>query len=295
MTKQECIDYVKAHLEVRYATSNRAFKAGRYINIEGSVNHSIGCPQPSVEIMYRLMNNGSVSWGVNAILGDFDRGEGKIILVMPYNTRPWGCGNGRYGSWNNTRIQWEVCEPSGFTYSGGNMIGYDVAKNQPYFDRMWKMLVCWNVYVCDLLGFDASHIADHAESYKAGYGCNHGDLGHWLPKHGKSMDMLREEVDSILKEKVVPDLTEAETLALIDKKFAEVESKKYYETFADVPDVYKPSLEKIMKAGVLQGYDGGKDGDVSTPFDNTIIVNEDFCRTITLIDRLGLLKSVETK
>lgn len=105
------------------------------------------------------------------------------------------------GSWNNSKIQWEVCEPSGHTYAGGTMVAYDVAKNKVYFDRMWKMLVAWNVYCAVKLGYDISGISDHAESHKAGYGSNHADMGQWLPKHGKSMNALRCEVGAILKGK----------------------------------------------------------------------------------------------
>lgn len=47
-------------------------------------------------------------------------------------------------------------------------------------------------------GYPISGISDHAESYRAGYGSNHGDVGQWWPKHGKSMDALRKEVQEIL-------------------------------------------------------------------------------------------------
>ena len=114
------------------------------------------------------------------------------------DARPWGCGSGSKGSWNNTKVQWEVCEPAGHTYAGGTMIAYDVAKNQVYFNRMWKMLVAWNVYLVKKFGYDINGISDHAESYRAGYGSNHSDMGQWLPKHGKSMDALRQEVQAIL-------------------------------------------------------------------------------------------------
>lgn len=144
------------------------------------------------------MNKSSAGWGVNAILGDFHKGDGRILVTMPLNARPWGCGSGKKGSWNNTKVQWEVCEPAGHTYSGGTMIGYDIAKNQVYFDRMWKMLVAWNVYVVDKFGYPISGISDHIESYYAGYGSGHADMGHWLPKHGKSMNALRAEVEAII-------------------------------------------------------------------------------------------------
>lgn len=198
MTKKECIAWVESHMEIRYATDNGAYRSGRKINPQGSVNHSVGCAQPSVEVFYRNMNKSSAGWGVNAILGDFHKGDGRILVTMPLNARPWGCGSGKKGSWNNIKVQWEVCEPAGHTYSGGTMIGYDIAKNQVYFDRMWKMLVAWNVYVVDKFGFPISGISDHIESYYAGYGSGHADMGHWLPKHGKSMNALRAEVEAII-------------------------------------------------------------------------------------------------
>ena len=103
------------------------------------------------------------------------------------------------------KVQWEICEPAGHTYAGGTMVGYDVAKNQTYFDRMWKMVVAWNVYMVKKFGYPISGISDHAESYRAGYGSNHGDVGHWWPKHGKSMDALRKEVQEILNNETEDD------------------------------------------------------------------------------------------
>ena len=38
------------------------------------------------------------------------------------------------------------------------MVGYDVVKNQDYFDRMWKLLVAWNVFMAVELGYDAATI-----------------------------------------------------------------------------------------------------------------------------------------
>lgn len=199
MTINECIKYVEDHLEVRYATSNGAYTSGQLINKpEGCVNHSVGCAQPSVDVFFSTMNKSSCSWGMNALIGDFHKGEGRVLLTLKEKTRPWGCGPGNKGSWNNTKIQWEVCEPAGHTYAGGTMIGYDVSKNQEYFNRMWKLLVAWNVYCVKKFGYPISGVNDHTESYKAGFGSNHADMGQWLPKHGKSMDALRAEVKEIV-------------------------------------------------------------------------------------------------
>lgn len=219
MTVSECIAWVESHMEVKYATANGAYQAGRKINPQGCVNHSVGCAQPSVDVFFNIMNKSSAGWGVNALLGDFHKGDGRILVVLPLDARPWGCGSGSKGSWNNTKVQWEVCEPAGHTYAGGTMIAYDVAKNQVYFDRMWKMLVAWNVYLVKKFGYDINGISDHAESYRAGYGSNHSDMGQWLPKHGKSMEALRQEVEAILNGDSIAE-TEDDFMADV-KKFEE--------------------------------------------------------------------------
>lgn len=123
MTVQECIQYVESHLEIRPATDNGAYTSGRTIRPAGCVNHSVGCAQPSVDVFFNAMNKSSAGWGVNALLGDFHKGEGRIVLTLQWNGRPWGCGSGSKGSWNNTKVQWEICEPAGHTYAGGTMVG----------------------------------------------------------------------------------------------------------------------------------------------------------------------------
>lgn len=244
-TIAECIAYIEAHMEIRYATKNRAYQSGRRISDhDGSVNHSVGCAQPSVEVFYKLMNDTDASWGVNAILGDFHLGEGRILVTMPLDARPWGCGKGKKGSWNNTHIQWEICEPAGHTYAGGTMIGYNVEKNQGYFDRMWEMLVAWNVYVIHELGYPVSGIADHRESYLAGYGSNHGDVAHWFPKHGKSMDDLRKEVEAIL------NYVEPEAPAPTEPTTSTEES-----------DMPKEEIEKLFREMLAEYFAGLQDND----------------------------------
>ncbi len=302
ITKAEAIAFVEAHLVVQYATNNGAYKANRNFKPEGDVNHSFGCAQPNISVAFSIMDKASAGWAVNAILGDFHKGEGKILLTLPWDAkkktcrRPWGVGKGKKGSWNNTRIQWEVLEPAGHTYAGGTMIGYDISKNQAYFDRMWKMLVCWNVYVAEMFGFTADTINDHAESYRAGMGGNHADMGQWLPKHGKSMDALRAEVKAVMartentEKEEDTTMSKEEIQAIVDERIRADREAQRYATLEDVPKSYCPSVKKLMDAGFLAGYNGGKDGDITTIADNTILVDETFCRIVTVLDRAGALK-----
>lgn len=240
LTKKECIQYVKDHMVTKYAKQSGPYTSEKRIGkVVGCINHSFGVAQPSIDKMYDSMNSDSSGYGVHAILGDFHLGEGKIYVTLPWDRRPWGCGSGSKGSWNADHVQWEVCEPAGHKYNGGTMIDYDVKKNQTYFDRMWKMLVCWNVYCADKFGYSASAIKDHSEAHAAGYGTNHADMSHWLPKHKKSMDALRKEVGEILsgKEKETKkkslktttkellNLTEAQVVEKMGPSFTEDQKK----------------------------------------------------------------------
>ena len=268
MTVQECISYVESHMEVRYATQNGAYRAGRTISIhQGCVNHSVGCAQPKADVFFNSMNKTSAQWGVNAILGDFHTGEGRILVTLDLKARPWGCGAGSKGSWNNTKIQWEVCEPAGHTYAGGTMIAYDVEKNQGYFDRMWKMLVAWNVYCAVKLGYPVSGISDHAESYRAGYGSNHSDMGQWLPKHGKSMDALRAEVQAILENE------------------EDEEDMVRYNKLSDIPEScnFRNIVDDLMTAGIIAGDGSDPDGN-----DDVIDLSHDMVRMLIFNYRAGV-------
>lgn len=275
MTRAEWIAYAEAHLEIRYATRNGAYRAGRRIRVEGCVNHSLGVAQPSVEAMFGRMNRTDAGWGVNAILGDFHLGEGRIILSMPYDRRPWGVGSGARGSWNDSRIQWEVCEPAGHTYAGGTMVGYDVAGNQGYFERMWKLLVAWNVYVAVKLGYGAETINDHAESYLAQMGSNHADMGQWLPKHGKSMNHLRYEVRSILDQEE-DTMTEDRVRQIVAEELERLlPPQRIYTRVDELPQWAQPGVEQLLDAGILRGDQAG-----------TLRLTEDDLKWVSAISRL---------
>jgi len=57
----------------------------------------------------------------------------------------------------------------------------------------------------------------------------------------------------------------------------EDDDMKYYVTLADVPEWYKPAVQKAVDKGALKGTGCG------------LNVSEDLCRTLTVLDRLGKL------
>lgn len=67
---------------------------------------------------------------------------------------------------------------------------------------------------------------------------------------------------------------------------AKEESPMVYEKLGDVPESYRPTIEKLMKKGYLQGTDIGKPDDLS---DNILNVDETYCRVMTTLDRMGVI------
>ena len=58
----------------------------------------------------------------------------------------------------------------------------------------------------------------------------------------------------------------------------EDDDMKYYKTLEDVPEYYRSTVEKLVESGALKG-----------TAENVLNVSEDFCRTMTVLDRLGKL------
>lgn len=67
---------------------------------------------------------------------------------------------------------------------------------------------------------------------------------------------------------------------------SEEELMPMYKHLQDVPESYRPTIRKLMEDGTLKGY---KDPDPNSLDDNVIDVSEDFCRTMTILDRKGIL------
>ena len=67
-----------------------------------------------------------------------------------------------------------------------------------YFKKVYREAVELCAYLCKEYGLTEQNIICHSEGYKQGVASNHGDVMHWFPKHGKSMDTFRAEVKALL-------------------------------------------------------------------------------------------------
>jgi len=123
----------------------------------------------------------------HAFVGKLKDGSIATYQILPWTCKGWNNG----GSSNNTHIAFEICE--------------DDRTDRAYFNAVYKEAVELCAYLCRAFGIDVKNVIDHSEGYKKGIASNHGDVAHWFPKHGKSMDTFRADVTAELKKAETPE------------------------------------------------------------------------------------------
>jgi murein L,D-transpeptidase YcbB/YkuD len=83
-----------------------------------------------------------------------------------------------------------------------------------YFAKVYKEAVELCAYLCKMYGLSADTIICHSEGYKKGIASNHGDVMHWFPRHGKSMDTFRADVKALLNKDKAPAKVETVTVKM---------------------------------------------------------------------------------
>lgn len=177
-------------------TENACYKAGRKITVKGIMVHSTGANNPWLK-RYVGPDDGKLGknqynnhWNtyhpggrevcVHGFIGKLADGTVATYQCLPWDHRGWHAG----GSANNTHIGFEICE--------------DDLTDGAYFSKVYKEAVELCAYLCKQYGLTEKNIICHSEGYKQGVASNHGDVMHWFPKHGKSMDTFRAEVKALL-------------------------------------------------------------------------------------------------
>ena len=186
-----------------YATKNDCYKAKKPMTPIGIVLHSTGannphlkryvdCPSGCGKNWYNNhWNNPSSKIGdvcVHSFIGYDKNGEVRVANILPYNYACWGCGSGKYGSYNYNptgHIQIELCE--------------DNLRNEEYFNAIFSVAAEYCAILCKKFNLQPSNIVSHYEAHSRGYASNHADCDHWFAIYGKSMNDFRKLVESILR------------------------------------------------------------------------------------------------
>jgi N-acetylmuramoyl-L-alanine amidase len=182
-------------------TNNACYKAGRTITPKGIMVHSTGANNPNLKryvgpddgLLGKNQYNNHWNQGkpdgqqvcVHAFIGKLADGSIATYQTLPWNHRGWHAG----GSANDTHIGFEICE--------------DGLTDATYFSAVYKEAVELCVYLCKQYGLTEKDVICHSEGYRLGIASNHGDVMHWFPKHGKSMDTFRADVKALLTEPIV--------------------------------------------------------------------------------------------
>ena len=177
-------------------TNNACYKAGRKITPKGIMVHSTGANNPWLKryvgpddglLGKNQYNNhwntyhpGGREVCVHGFIGKLADGTIATYQTLPWDHRGWHAG----GSANNTHIGFEICE--------------DDLTDGAYFAKVYKEAVELCAYLCKQYGLTEKNIICHSEGYKQGIASNHGDVMHWFPRHGKSMDTFRADVKALL-------------------------------------------------------------------------------------------------
>lgn len=180
-----------------FQTENRCYKAGREITPSGIVVHSTGANNPDLKryvgpddgILGHNKNNNhwnksTATKCMHAFIGEVEDGSVKIYQTLPWNFRCWGVGSGENGSYNDTHIQFEICE--------------DGLDNETYYNEAFNLAKELCAFLCAEYGISPDNVVGHYEAAAAGYGSNHADPRNWQKKFGGSMDQFRADVRAML-------------------------------------------------------------------------------------------------
>lgn len=201
-------------------------------------------------------NHADVQAGVNAWIGKLADGGVAAVQTMPWDYRPWGCGSGGKGSCNDGWIQFEICE--------------DGLKNADYFSAIYQEACELTAYLCSLYGIDPKGtvihcgvevptILCHADSCALGLGSNHGDVLHWFPNFGKTMETARADVAVLMGTPAVEEKT-----AIMGKAEATAQQMALYCRSRNAePKITSCSLEELAEMYLEEGKAEGVRGDVA--------------------------------
>lgn len=180
-----------------FLSKNDCYKKGEIIKPNGIVVHSTGANNPNLKRYVQPddgilgTNTNRNDWNhsglkvcVHAFIGKDKNGVVRCYQTLPWTTKPWGCGLGSKGSYNNSYIQFEICE--------------DALNDSKYFNEAFGLAAELCAYLMKKYQISIDNVVSHEEAHERGYATPHIDPSNWLIKFGKDMNWFRELVKSKL-------------------------------------------------------------------------------------------------
>lgn len=187
-----------------FLTNNECYKKNVTMTPKGGMLHSTGANNPNLRRYVQPNiegigeNKNGNHWNqyrpsgrqvcVHGFIGKLENGEIATVQTLPWNMRGWHAGK---SGGNDSYIGVEICE--------------DGLSDPDYFNKVYQEAV--ELFADLAKQFNWNPLTDiicHCEGYKKGLASNHADVMHWFPKHGKSMDTFRADVQNKLNESNTP-------------------------------------------------------------------------------------------
>lgn len=241
-------------------TNNDCYRRGLTIVPKGVMVHSTAANNPYIK-RYVQPDDGLLGdntydndWNrsgldvcVHAFIGKKQDGGIATYQTLPWDRRGWHAG----GDANNTHISFEICE--------------DDLSSRSYFEAVYREAAELTAYLCGLYGLNPLQdgvVICHAEGYRRGTASNHGDVEHWFPKFGKTMDDFRNDVNQIMEG---DEMSREEIQALVDERIKAILS-------GDQTKASKWAQEELADAVEDGITDGSRPGGYATREEAAVMV-----------------------
>lgn len=247
-------------LHTCFFTKNTCYLRGEKIVPKGVMVHSTGANNPWLKRYVQpddgLLGKNSYDndWNrpgldvcVHAFIGKKTDGGIATYQVLPWAHRGWHAG----GAANNTHISFEICE--------------DALQDRQYFEAVYREAAELTAYLCKQYRLDPLQdgvVIDHADGYRRGLASNHGDVSHWFPKFGKTMEDFRHYVNLLMG---VENMTADALEQLIDERIKAV--------LNGTDSKVSPWATEELKSAVMSGItDGSRPGGYATREEAAVMV-----------------------
>lgn len=298
-------------LEQNYTTRNSLWP-GREQRMTGIVIHSIGVPQERADVLVNNFNRPPNGASVHCFIE-----PGRVVETFPtrlrkkYAARCGHVGSGRLGSWNNSRLGIEMCEPRTIRYTGGARFeDLNREHTRDYAVRVTDTTARYCADLCVFHGIDVSMIDGHLNASRLGWGSASGDPDHIWNHIGYTMEQFRRDVQKYIDEirAAIPptppqnnqegdflaDMTEQRFNEILDAGFnrlrddmrtimrEEIErNNPTFKFLEDIPEWGRSAIKTAIDKGYMSGT--GVDGNGR----RILNVSWEFVRMMTLMHRTG--------
>ena len=186
------------NLRQLYLRNNACYQAGEAIEVKGIMVHITAENNPNLRryvgpddglLGHNQNNNHWNNLHPEGRENCFHALIGKLAddSIASYQTLPWDMRGWHSGSADGTHIGFAICKGE--------------VEDSAYFDAVYKEAVAFCAYLCRRFNLDPLHegvLIGNAEGHKEDVHSDGADTKHLFLRHGKSMDALRSDVNTLV-------------------------------------------------------------------------------------------------